>query len=153
MRTCCGPLRQVAWRPTMSKTYPEQYHEFQLTLGKLANSPLGPTLDGFSRMHQPALAAGAIDERGKRLIAIAIAVATQCDDCIGYYVHEALRAGASDHEVLDAAGVAVMMGGGPAVVYACHVYEALEQFSAAAAESPVPPDAVLAGTATVDDPD
>ncbi|MCQ8218455.1 carboxymuconolactone decarboxylase family protein [Burkholderia pseudomallei] len=79
-------------------------------------------------------------------------VATQCDDCIGYYMHEAWRAGASDHEVLDAAGVAMMMGGEPAVVYAClvFVYKALEQFSAAAA---VPPDAVLAGTASVGAPD
>lgn len=41
----------------MGKTYPERYHEFQLTSGKLANSPLGPTLDGFFRMDQPALAA------------------------------------------------------------------------------------------------
>ncbi|CAN2527571.1 carboxymuconolactone decarboxylase family protein [Burkholderia pseudomallei] len=77
-------------------------------------------------------------------------VATQCDDCIGYYMHEAWRAGASDHEVLDAAGVAMMMGGEPAVAYACPVYKALEQFSAAAA---VPPDAVLAGTASVGAPD
>ncbi|WP_256731690.1 carboxymuconolactone decarboxylase family protein [Burkholderia pseudomallei] len=79
-------------------------------------------------------------------------VATQCDDCIGYYMHEAWRAGASDHEVLDAAGVAMMMGGEPAVVYAClvFVYKALEQFSAAAA---VPLDAVLAGTASVGAPD
>ncbi|CAM8753215.1 4-carboxymuconolactone decarboxylase domain protein [Burkholderia pseudomallei] len=38
----------------MGKTYPERYHEFQLTSGKLANSPLGL---GFFRMDQPALAA------------------------------------------------------------------------------------------------
>lgn len=38
----------------MGKTYPEHYHEFQLTSGKLANSPLGL---GFFRMDQPALAA------------------------------------------------------------------------------------------------
>lgn len=48
-----------------------------------------------------------------------------------------------------------MMGGEPAVVYACPVYKALEQFSAAAAVRPdaVPPDAVLAGTASVGAPD
>ncbi|MET5116406.1 4-carboxymuconolactone decarboxylase, partial [Burkholderia pseudomallei] len=28
----------------MGKTYPEPDHEFQLTSGKLANSPLGSTL-------------------------------------------------------------------------------------------------------------
>ncbi|WP_306172105.1 carboxymuconolactone decarboxylase [Burkholderia pseudomallei] len=43
-----------------------------------------------------------------------------------------------------------MMGGEPAVVYACLVYKALEQFSAAAA---VRRDAVPAGTASVGAPD
>ncbi|CAJ4070924.1 carboxymuconolactone decarboxylase [Burkholderia pseudomallei] len=49
----------------------------------------------------------------------------------------------------------MMMGGEPAVAYACPVYKALEQFSAAAAVPPdaVPPDAVLAGTASVGAPD
>ncbi|VBQ04570.1 4-carboxymuconolactone decarboxylase [Burkholderia pseudomallei] len=52
----------------MGKTYPERYHEFQLTPGKLANSPLGSTLDGFFRMDQPALAAsgGSRSQSGSR---------------------------------------------------------------------------------------
>lgn len=45
-------------------------------------------------------------------------------------MHDALRAGASHQEVLDAIGVAVMMGGGPAVVYGTRAYEALAQFEA-----------------------
>ncbi|CAJ6913021.1 4-carboxymuconolactone decarboxylase domain protein [Burkholderia pseudomallei] len=49
----------------MGKTYPEHYHEFQLTSGKLANSPLGL---GFFRMDQPALAAsgGSRSQSGSR---------------------------------------------------------------------------------------
>lgn len=49
----------------MGKTYPERYHEFQLTPGKLANSPLGL---GFFRMDQPALAAsgGSRSQSGSR---------------------------------------------------------------------------------------
>ncbi|MBK3333821.1 4-carboxymuconolactone decarboxylase [Burkholderia pseudomallei] len=49
----------------MGKTYPERYHEFQLTSGKLANSPLGL---GFFRMDQPALAAsgGSRSQSGSR---------------------------------------------------------------------------------------
>ncbi|WP_079996991.1 4-carboxymuconolactone decarboxylase [Burkholderia pseudomallei] len=49
----------------MGKTYPEHYHEFRLTSGKLANSPLGL---GFFRMDQPALAAsgGSRSQSGSR---------------------------------------------------------------------------------------
>lgn len=38
--------------------------------------------------------------------------------------------GATRQGVLDAIGVAVMMGGGPAVVYGSQAYEALAQFEA-----------------------
>ena len=48
--------------------------------------------------------------------------------CIAFHVHDALAAGASRAEVLDTLGVAVMMGGGPAAMYACDALTALEQF-------------------------
>jgi hypothetical protein len=44
-----------------------------------------------------------------------------------------------------------MMGGGPAVSYACHVYEALEQFEGR--QGGLSPDLALAGAGVVDDPD
>ena len=57
-------------------------------------------------------------------------IAMHCDDCISYHVHDALKAGASRDEVLEAFGVAILMGGGPAAMYACHALEALDQFAA-----------------------
>jgi alkylhydroperoxidase/carboxymuconolactone decarboxylase family protein YurZ len=42
--------------------------------------------------------------------------------------HDLLEAGASEQEVLDALGVAILMGGGPSVMYATHVLEAMEDF-------------------------
>ena len=79
-------------------------------------------------MHREAMAHGAISVKHKELIALAIAIAKRCDDCIAYHVHDALHAGATREEILEAAGVAVLMGGGPAMMYSCRVYEALEQF-------------------------
>ncbi|WP_423888993.1 carboxymuconolactone decarboxylase family protein [Bradyrhizobium sp.] len=38
---------------------------------------------------------------------------------IAYHVRDALAAGATRPEVPEALGVAVMMGGGPAAMYAC----------------------------------
>lgn len=65
----------------------------------------------------------------KELIALAISIAVHCDGCIAYHVHDALAAGASRQEVAETIGVAVMMGGGPAVIYGAQALEAVGQFS------------------------
>jgi alkylhydroperoxidase/carboxymuconolactone decarboxylase family protein YurZ len=51
-------------------------------------------------------------------------------------VHDALKAGATRAEVIETLGVAIMMGGGPATMYACDAYEALQQYEAAAKAEP-----------------
>lgn len=52
----------------------------------------------------------------------------RCDGCVAYHVHDALEAGASRDEIVEVIGVAVLMGGGPAVVYGSEALEAVEQF-------------------------
>jgi AhpD family alkylhydroperoxidase len=61
-------------------------------------------------------------------MALGIAVAIRCDNCIAYHVHDALKVGATRAEIVETLGVAMMMGGGPATMYACEAFEALEQF-------------------------
>jgi len=62
--------------------------------------------------------------------ALAVSIAVHCDGCISYHVHDALKAGATDEEICETIGVAVLMGGGPSVVYGAEAFEALEQFRA-----------------------
>jgi alkylhydroperoxidase/carboxymuconolactone decarboxylase family protein YurZ len=45
-------------------------------------------------------------------------------------VHDAIKAGATAPEIAEAIGVAILMGGGPSVVYGCKALEALQQFMA-----------------------
>jgi AhpD family alkylhydroperoxidase len=95
----------------------------------------GDTTDvmkAFSGLAQAALAPKALDGRTKELIALGIAVAIRCDDCIGFHVKAALEQGASREEVTEALGMAIYMGAGPAVMYATHAIDAFEQFSSPA---------------------
>jgi AhpD family alkylhydroperoxidase len=94
------------------------------TLGELQ----GDVMKAFASLHTAGSAAGALDTKTKELIALAIAVATRCDDCIAFHTHDALKQGATREEIADALGVAVYMGGGPSVMYASHVLDAMEQF-------------------------
>ena len=107
--------------------YPEQLAQIQGRLKTLAQD--APSMmAGFSALHGAAVGSGALDAKTKELIALAIAVSARCDGCIAFHTHDALQAGASRAEITDALGVAVLMGGEPALMYATHVQEAMDQF-------------------------
>lgn len=93
---------------------------------------ISETLQGFSSMARAAMAPGALDEKTKELIAMAIGVATRCDGCLGFHGKALVRLGATDEEVREMLGVAVYMGGGPSLMYAAHAWESFQEFSAAA---------------------
>ena len=88
-------------------------------------------MTGFMSLHEASQADGSLTAVTKELMALAIGIAVHCEGCITYHVHDALQAGASREEVVETVGVAVMMGGGPAVVYGAAAIEALDQFIAA----------------------
>ncbi len=71
---------------------------------------------------------GGLSLKVKELIAMAIGVAVRYEPCIYAHVEKCLKAGATPKEVMDAAGVAVMMGGGPVYTYTTIVAAALEHF-------------------------
>jgi AhpD family alkylhydroperoxidase len=79
-------------------------------------------------LHHAAAADGVLNAKVKELIALAIAVNVRCDGCIAFHVNDALEAGATREEILEALGVAILMGGGPAMMYAVDALEALKQF-------------------------
>ena len=61
-----------------------------------------------------------------------IGITSRCDGCIAFHTHEARAHGATREEINETIGVAISMGGGPALMYAAHALEALDQFEAAA---------------------
>ncbi|MEE3623982.1 carboxymuconolactone decarboxylase family protein [Nitrospirillum sp. BR 11752] len=86
-------------------------------------------MKSFSAMARSALEARALDTKTKELIALAIAVATRCDGCVGFHAEAAHRQGASRDEVLETMGMAIYMGAGPSVMYAAQALEAFDQFA------------------------
>lgn len=111
-----------------ANTFPDRLTHLKSLLPKVA-AGIPDVMQGFGAMHRAATSAGTLDQKTKELMALAIAVAAQCDGCIAFHTHDALRAGATEAEVMETLGVAILMGGGPATVYAAHAVEALAQFS------------------------
>lgn len=86
---------------------------------------------GFGSLHKSATADGVLPQATKELIALAVSITSHCDGCIAFHTHDAIQAGATREEIVETIGVAVLMGGGPAVVYGSDALDALEQFEAA----------------------
>ena len=86
----------------------------------------------FAPFFQGLMKEGALTVKQKELIAVGISVAIRCEPCIDAHVEKAVKAGATGAEVMEAAGVGVMMGGGPAYTYAPLVWAALERVEGSA---------------------
>lgn len=84
----------------------------------------------FSALHSAALAPGVLDAKTKELIALAVAVATQCDGCIASHAKGAARHGATEAEVAEMLGVVILMIGGPGTVYGPRALASFRSFAA-----------------------
>lgn len=107
--------------------YPDRLRRVKKNSQTLARAQPA-VMEAFETFHQLAGAHGALDRKTKELIALAISVTHGCDDCIAHHVHDAIQAGATREEFADALGVAVLMGGGPGMIYASHAIDAVDQF-------------------------
>lgn len=83
---------------------------------------------GFSALHQASMKGGALDAKTKELIALAVGVAARCDGCIGFHTQALIKLGVNKAELAEMLGVAVMMGGGPSLMYAGEAMRAFEEF-------------------------
>ncbi len=86
-----------------------------------------PPMKHLDALFQASLVEGALSTKHKELIVLGIAVATECEPCILVHMEKALAAGASKAEILEACGVAIAMGGGPAMASVPLVLKFLEE--------------------------
>ncbi|MDH3684109.1 MAG: carboxymuconolactone decarboxylase family protein [Acidimicrobiia bacterium] len=117
-----------AERPTpQPKDFVARHTELKQGFRTLHRELPGP-MAGFNSLHAAAVQDGVLTRATKELIALAIGICGHCDGCIAFHVHDALKAGATRAEVEEAIGVAILMGGGGAAVYASDAMTALDQF-------------------------
>ncbi len=113
----------------MVKGYPEFYEQVSSLMNQFGKeSP--DSMAGFIQLHKAGSTDGALSGKVKELIALGIAICVRCDGCIAFHTHDAIKAGATHDEIVDTIGVAILMGGGPSVVYGSQALEALKEFEA-----------------------
>lgn len=80
----------------------------------------------FGGMFAALMKEGALSAREKELIALGMAMAQRCEPCLLLHTRKALQAGATREQILETAGVAVMMLGGPGYTLLPTIVEAVD---------------------------
>jgi AhpD family alkylhydroperoxidase len=96
------------------------YSKENLTKIKKMNELAPEVMKAFWAFDKAAVAEGAIPVKYKELIAVAVAVTTQCPYCIDIHANNARKAGASEAEIVEATMVAASLRAGGAVTHATH---------------------------------
>lgn len=102
--------RAQDWMKTFGEHSPDSMKNFQRLMGAVEKDKV-------------------LSAKTKELMAIAISITQQCEWCIAFHVNNALEEGATEDEIMEAAWVAVLMGGGPALMHAGLVLEALDEMA------------------------
>jgi len=108
-------------------SYNQEIDHIKSYTAKIAQA-IPETMRAFYALSRASSTDGALDPKIKELMALAIGVTTHCDGCIAFHTRAALHAGANSAEIMETLSVAIAMGGGPALMYASHVVEAMEEF-------------------------
>jgi len=96
------------------------YSKDNLAKIKKLNALAPEVMKAFWAFDKAAVAEGAIPVKYKELIAIAVALTTQCPYCVEIHNANARKAGASDAEIAEAAIVAAALRAGGAITHVTH---------------------------------
>ena len=109
------------------KTTLDEVHQLVEKMGEMYPRLAGPFMVFLRRVEEK----GALDAKTKELISVALSVAARCKWCIAFHTKNALDAGATKDEIIEACYVAILMTGGPAFMYTQFVLKAIEEFTKA----------------------
>jgi AhpD family alkylhydroperoxidase len=87
---------------------------------KIVEAGAPEAMKAFVAFDKAALAAGAIPAKYKELMAVAVALTTQCPYCIEIHGNRAREAGASDQEIAEVVLVAAALRAGGSITHGTH---------------------------------
>ena len=95
------------------------------------NRAIPKTAQAFGALGKAVKQGGTLEFKQKEFVALGIAVAVRCEDCIGLHVETLIKAGATREEVADVLAMSIQMGGGPAMMYAAKAMTCFDELTAA----------------------
>lgn len=107
------------------------YHDISMSTAeatKELRELIPDSYGAFRDLHRAAFTDGALSPAVKELMAVAIAVADECEGCIAAHARGAARLGATEEQYAEMLSVTILMSGGPGTIYAPKAWAAFTEF-------------------------
>ncbi|TFG12257.1 carboxymuconolactone decarboxylase family protein [Candidatus Thorarchaeota archaeon] len=93
------------------------------------NRDIPETRNAFSDLQKTVHKDGALSAKVKEMMCIVVSILNPCESCMVYHTKQAISLGATREEIMEACGVAIVMGGGPAAAHIATVQDALDKWA------------------------
>lgn len=116
-------------RNTRNTNLPEEPEQKKISKAQARfRRQAGDAADAFMQFWRKTKEEGAIPTKYKELMQLAIVLVQHCRPCINLHTQICVQVGCSREEILDAANVALAMGGGPIFEYIGYLMQALDEY-------------------------
>ncbi len=82
----------------------------------------------FMKFMETSMGKGALDQKTKEMLAVALGIAAECEWCISYHVNSAIKAGATRKELMEVGYVTAFMYGAHALMQMNNLLDAIDKF-------------------------
>jgi len=97
-----------------------QYSKRREALNKLVLSRADLPMKRFFALDHDMYGDGALPKRMKELMGLVASTVLRCNDCISYHLTECVAQGATEDEIVDALGIALVVGGSITIPHLRH---------------------------------
>lgn len=112
------------------KNQVEEFNEYRQKMNDKILGDNNKIIKRIFNLDTNAYAPGALDVKTKELLGLVASAVLRCDDCISYHLQSSYEEGLSKEEVMEALGIATLVGGTiviPHLRRAYEFWEALEE--------------------------
>ena len=100
-----------------------EFNEYRLKMNEKLMADNNKIVKRIFNLDTNAYSAGALDVKTKELLGLVASTVLRCDDCIKYHLETAFKEGVTKEEMMEAMGIATLVGGTIVVPHLRRAYE------------------------------
>lgn len=117
------------------KTIVTEFNEYRSRMNERILSDNNIIIKRIFNLDTNAYMAGALDVKTKELLGLVASAVLRCDDCVKYHLENCYKEGLKQEEVMEALGIATLVGG---TIVIPHLRRAYEYWDALQANAMIP---------------
>lgn len=108
----------------------DDFHAFRSRMNDVILGAGNLTINRFFALDSRAYDEGALGVKTKELLGLVASMVLRCDDCITYHIEQAVAAGTTREEMLEAFAVSLVVGGSIVIPHLRRAMDRLEEIAA-----------------------